>query len=191
MLALGVGMVVHVSLRACSGLLNRPELAGLRHGGVKDRIGHRYTSRLEARSRPVIYCVLVCGNYSTPAHGCQQRLWLRCYTRSIGLAAHRAGLINGRDGSLSHIQKDKDSLLSRTRRIRGQVEAVERALEDGDECASILQQIAACRGAINGLMGELMEGELRDHVLSPNAKPGSDRARAAERLIQVLRTYLK
>jgi len=92
---------------------------------------------------------------------------------------------------LSHTQKDKENLLSRTRRIRGQVEAIERALEDGDECGSILQQIAACRGAINGLMGELMEGELRDHVLSPNAKPGSDRARAAERLIQVLRTYLK
>jgi len=92
---------------------------------------------------------------------------------------------------LSHTQKDKENLLSRTRRIRGQVEAIERALEDGEECASILQQIAACRGAINGLMGELMEGELRDHVLSPNAKPGSDRARAAERLIQVLRTYLK
>jgi len=54
-----------------------------------------------------------------------------------------------------------------------------------------LQQIAACRGAINGLMGELMEGEVRGHVLSPNAKPGSDRARAAEQLIQVLRTYLK
>ena len=92
---------------------------------------------------------------------------------------------------MSHTQKDKENLLSRTRRIRGQVEAIERALEDGDECGSILQQIAACRGAINGLMGELMEGELRDHVLSPNAKPGSDRARAAERLIQVLRTYLK
>ena len=92
---------------------------------------------------------------------------------------------------MSHAQKDKENLLSRTRRIRGQVEAIERALEEEDECGSILQQIAACRGAINGLMGELMEGELRDHVLSPNAKPGSDRARAAERLIQVLRTYLK
>jgi DNA-binding FrmR family transcriptional regulator len=110
----------------------------------------------------------------------------------LGALACPAGrLDHGRDGSLSHTQKDKENLLSRTRRIRGQVEAVERALEDGDECASILQQIAACRGAINGLMGELMEGELRDHVLSPNAKPGSDRARAAERLIQVLRTYLK
>jgi len=92
---------------------------------------------------------------------------------------------------LSHTKKDKENLLARTRRIRGQIEAVEKALEEDAECASILQQIAACRGAINGLMGEIMEGEVRDHVLSPTAKPGSDRARAADQLIQVLRTYLK
>lgn len=92
---------------------------------------------------------------------------------------------------MSHTKKDKENLLARTRRIRGQIEAIERALEDDEECASVLQQIAACRGAINGLMGELMEGEVRDHVLSPSSKPGSDRARAAEQLIQVLRTYLK
>ena len=92
---------------------------------------------------------------------------------------------------MSHIKRNKEELLSRTRRIRGQMEAIERALEEDNECASILQQIAACRGAINGLMGELMEGEVRHHVLSPNAKPGSNRARAAEELIQVLRTYLK
>jgi DNA-binding FrmR family transcriptional regulator len=51
--------------------------------------------------------------------------------------------------------------------------------------------MSACRGAINGLMTELIEGEVRFHVLSPNAKPGSNRALAAERLIQVLHTYLK
>ncbi len=84
----------------------------------------------------------------------------------------------------------KENLLGRSR-IRGQVGAIERALEEGEDCASILQQIAAGRGAINGLMAELMEGEVRDQVLSPNAKRGSGRARAAEQLIHVLRTYLK
>ena len=98
---------------------------------------------------------------------------------------------DGEEEHLSHTQKDKVNLLSRTRRIRGQVEAIERALEKDAECASVLQQIAACRGAINGLMAELMEGEVRDHVLSPKARPGSDRSRAAEHLIFVLRTYLK
>lgn len=92
---------------------------------------------------------------------------------------------------LAHTQRNKESLLGRIRRIRGQVEALERALEEEEDCASILQQIAACRGAINGLMTELIEGEVRHHVLSPNAKPGSNRALAAERLIQVLHTYLK
>ena len=92
---------------------------------------------------------------------------------------------------MSHTKQDKENLLARTRRIRGQLEAIERALEDEEECASILQQIAACRGAINGLMAELMEGQVRDHVLGPNAPHGSDRARAAEQVIQVLRTYLK
>jgi len=92
---------------------------------------------------------------------------------------------------LAHTQRDKEGLLGRVRRIRGQVEGLERALEEEDDCASILQQISACRGAINGLMKELIEGEVRDHVLSPRAKPGSNRAEAAERLIQVLHTYLK
>jgi DNA-binding FrmR family transcriptional regulator len=92
---------------------------------------------------------------------------------------------------LSHTRKSKEDLLARTRRIRGQIEAIERSLEEEEDCASVLQQIAACRGAINGLMAEIMEGEVRDHVLSPSAKPGSDRARAAEEVIQVLRTYLK
>src|SRR5579885_1797090 len=66
-----------------------------------------------------------------------------------------------------------------------------RALEEEEDCASILQQIAACRGAINGLMTELIEGEVRHHVLSPTANPGSNRALAAERLIKILHTYLK
>jgi DNA-binding FrmR family transcriptional regulator len=91
----------------------------------------------------------------------------------------------------AHTQRDKAGLLGRIRRIRGQVEGLERALDEDEDCASILQQIAACRGAINGLMSELVEGEVRYHVLSPHAKPGSNRAEAAERLIQVLHTYLK
>ena len=92
---------------------------------------------------------------------------------------------------LAHTQRDKEGLLGRIRRIRGQVEGLERALEEDEDCASILQQMSACRGAINGLMTELIEGEVRFHVLSPNAKPGSNQALAAERLIQVLHTYLK
>ena len=68
---------------------------------------------------------------------------------------------------MAHTTKDKKKLLSRTRRIKGQVEAVERALEGDAECEDILQLVASCRGALNGLMAELIEGHVRFHVLSP------------------------
>src|SRR5579875_128965 len=78
-----------------------------------------------------------------------------------------------------------------TNTLPGAWAATVRALEEEEDCAYILQQIAACRGAINGLMTELIEGEVRHHVLSPTAKPGSNRTLAAERLIKILHTYLK
>jgi DNA-binding FrmR family transcriptional regulator len=63
--------------------------------------------------------------------------------------------------SMSHTTKDKKKLLSRIRRIKGQSEAIERALEGEGECEEILQLVASCRGALNGLMAELIEGHLR------------------------------
>lgn len=92
---------------------------------------------------------------------------------------------------MAHTTKDKDKLLSRVRRIRGQVEAIERAIETEQECAGVLQLMAACRGALNGLMAEVMEGHVRFHVLSPKAKASSPEAKAADELIQVVRAYLK
>ena len=70
---------------------------------------------------------------------------------------------------MAHTTKDKDKLLTRVRRIRGQVDAIERALDSEQECAGVLQLMAACRGALNGLMAEVMEGHVRFHVLSPNS----------------------
>ena len=74
------------------------------------------------------------------------------------------------------------------RRIRGQVEAVERALEEERSCAEVLQIIAACRGAMNGLMAELLEGHIRYHVINSDKAEGTQ---AAEELIDVLRSYLR
>jgi len=91
---------------------------------------------------------------------------------------------------MAHTTKDKTRLLSRVRRIRGQVEAMERAIDTEQECFSVLQLMAACRGALNGLMAEVMEGHVRFHVLSPNAQ-NSPQAKAAEELIDVVRAYLK
>jgi DNA-binding FrmR family transcriptional regulator len=92
---------------------------------------------------------------------------------------------------LAHTTGEKKKLVSRVHRIRGQVEGIAKALEEERDCSVVLQQIAACRGAINGLMSELMEGEVRFHVLSKNAKANSSEANAADNLVKVLRTYLK
>jgi len=90
---------------------------------------------------------------------------------------------------LSHTTKDKKKLLSRIRRIKGQSEAIERALEGDGECEDILQLVASCRGALNGLMAELIEGHVRFHVLSPEQKTLPSQVEAADELISVIKRY--
>lgn len=92
---------------------------------------------------------------------------------------------------MAHVIRDKEKLLQRVRRLRGQVDAVERALEAGAECGSILHTTAACRGAIDALMGELIEGHIRFHVADPDHRPGSERAKATQELIDIVKTYLR
>jgi DNA-binding FrmR family transcriptional regulator len=92
---------------------------------------------------------------------------------------------------MSHTVREKTKLLGRVRRIRGQVEAVERALEAEIGCADVLQLVASIRGAVNGLTAELLEDHIRLHVVDPALEPDTDRARGAEELIEVVRTYLK
>jgi FrmR/RcnR family transcriptional regulator, repressor of frmRAB operon len=98
------------------------------------------------------------------------------------------GYINS---AMAHTSKDKEKLLKRVRRIRGQVEAIERALESEQECGGVLQLMAACRGALNGLMAEVMEGHVRFHVLDPEKGKDSPQGQAAEELIDIVRAYLK
>ncbi len=92
---------------------------------------------------------------------------------------------------MAHTKKDKDKLIARVRRIGGQVAAIEKALTEDQECSSVLQLIASCRGAIGGLMSEVVEGHIRSHVIGPEAGADSERAEAAQELIDVLKTYLK
>ena len=92
---------------------------------------------------------------------------------------------------MAHVVRDQQKLLNRVRRIRGQLDAIEKALGEEQDCSSILQVIAACRGAINGLMAEVLEGHVRFHVLNPDQRPTSTQARAAQELIDVVNTYLK
>jgi DNA-binding FrmR family transcriptional regulator len=88
---------------------------------------------------------------------------------------------------MSHILKEKLELVSRAKKIIGQLESVLRGLEEDAHCSDVLQRLAAARGAINSLMGELMEDHIRNHM--PRKTKSS--AEAAEDLVEIVRTYLK
>jgi DNA-binding FrmR family transcriptional regulator len=92
---------------------------------------------------------------------------------------------------VSHTAREKVKLLNRVRRIRGQIEAVERALEQEIGCSDVLQLIAGARGAINGLMAEVMEDHIRMHLVASAQCPEPEQAQAAEELIEVVRSYLR
>ena len=91
---------------------------------------------------------------------------------------------------MPHTIKEKKQLLTRVRRIKGQADALEKALEQGGDCSAILQQIAAIRGAVNGLMAEVLEGHIREH-LGVDEIPAEQRSRDHENVVAVLRSYLK
>jgi DNA-binding FrmR family transcriptional regulator len=92
---------------------------------------------------------------------------------------------------MAHIIRDKKKMLNRVRRIRGQLEAIEGAIEREADCSDILHTISACRGAINSLMAEVLDGHIRFHVIDPDQDPRSEKAKAAQELIDVLRAYLR
>jgi DNA-binding FrmR family transcriptional regulator len=87
--------------------------------------------------------------------------------------------------------RETSKLLKRVRRIRGQIEAVERALEQEIGCEDIMQLIAPTRGAINGLVAEVMEDHIRVYAMDPERDPNFERAQATKALIDVVRSYLK
>lgn len=91
---------------------------------------------------------------------------------------------------MAHTIHEKAALLARVRRIQGQAAALERALEQEADCAAVLQQIAAVRGAVNGLMAQVLEGHLREHLAAAERTPEQRRA-DLDQVIAVLRSYLR
>ena len=91
---------------------------------------------------------------------------------------------------MAHLKSDDDALIKRVRRIAGQVAAIERALAASDDCTKTLHLVAATRGAINGLMDEIIEAHVREHVARPDL-PDDQRAVGAEELIAAIRRYSK
>lgn len=92
---------------------------------------------------------------------------------------------------MTHTVREKQKLLARVRRIRGQVEAIERALDGEAGCEQVLQLIAGARGAMAGLMAEVVEDHILTHLVDRDAHPDALNLEEAGHLIDVVRTYLK
>jgi DNA-binding FrmR family transcriptional regulator len=92
---------------------------------------------------------------------------------------------------VAHTAQEKKDLLVRVKRVQGQLESIRQAIEEERECAEVLQQIAACRGAMGSLLAEIIEGEIKFHVLTKNTKANSQEMKAAENLVQILHRYIK
>jgi DNA-binding FrmR family transcriptional regulator len=92
---------------------------------------------------------------------------------------------------MTHTVREKQKLLARVRRIRGQVEAIERALESEAGCEKVMHLLAGLRGATSGLMAEVVEDHVRTHLVDADSHPGALNVEAADQLLDVIRTYLK
>jgi FrmR/RcnR family transcriptional regulator, repressor of frmRAB operon len=92
---------------------------------------------------------------------------------------------------MTHTVREKQKLVARVRRIRGQVEAVERALATEVGCERVMHLLASTRAALAGLMAEVVEDHVREHLVDAEQHPGALNDEAAEQLLAVVRTYLK
>ena len=91
---------------------------------------------------------------------------------------------------VGHTIRDKQKLLNRVSRIRGQIEAIERALLEETGCMQVLQQITSCRGAMNGLLAVVLEDHIRTHLVDAEAH-ASDEGDAKEQLVEIIHSYFK
>lgn len=91
---------------------------------------------------------------------------------------------------MAHINHNKQKVLTRINRIKGQIEALETALAKEVDCAAFLHQIASVRGALDGLMSEALEGHIREHLGAVH-EHSEQREQDLEQVISVLKTYLK
>ncbi|HEV2421372.1 MAG TPA: metal/formaldehyde-sensitive transcriptional repressor [Candidatus Acidoferrales bacterium] len=78
-------------------------------------------------------------------------------------------------------------MVNRTKKVIGQLESVLRGLNEDEQCADVLQRLAAARGAVNSLMGELLEDHIRNHM-PRNSKSAEE---AAEDVIEIVKMYLR
>ncbi|MFO1249404.1 MAG: metal/formaldehyde-sensitive transcriptional repressor [Alphaproteobacteria bacterium] len=92
---------------------------------------------------------------------------------------------------MTHAIYEKQKLLNRVRRLRGQVDAIERTLEAEGSCTEVMRLLTAARGAMNGMMAEVVEDHIQMHMMEANRKPTRDEIEAADELVEVLRSYIR
>jgi DNA-binding FrmR family transcriptional regulator len=90
---------------------------------------------------------------------------------------------------MAHTIRDKTKLLARVSRLKGQLDAFAKGIESDQDCYQVMQLLSSCRGALNGLMGEMVEGHIREHIVeSANKK---DAAESGEDLIEIMKSFWK
>ena len=90
---------------------------------------------------------------------------------------------------MAHSQRDKQKLLSRINRLKGQLGSAARLIEDEEECYKVLQVLASCRGALNGLMGDMVDGHVQMHVVKARTKRAA--SRAGREVTEIMRSFWK
>jgi len=92
---------------------------------------------------------------------------------------------------MAHPVVERQKLLNRVRRLRGQVDAIERALIADEGCTEVMRLVTASRGAINGIMAEVLSGHIQTHMIDPDRRPSQRERDAASELADVLRSYVR
>lgn len=90
---------------------------------------------------------------------------------------------------MGHTIGDKKKILARVNRLKGQLEAFSAAVESEQDCYKVMQLLASCRGALHGLMGDLVNNHIREHVVQADNK--KDAARAGDELIAIMESFWK
>lgn len=90
---------------------------------------------------------------------------------------------------MAHTIRDKNKILARVNRIKGQLDAFSKAIDSEKDCYEVMQLLASCRGALNGLMGEMVEGHIREHIVE--AKNKAEAGESGEDLIDIMNSFWK
>lgn len=99
-------------------------------------------------------------------------------------------LLMERSRPMAHPVSDKTKVLDRMQHIQTRIDAIQQAIEAELGCVDILRMLSDVRSAVNDLSTDLVEESIRKHV-DATQDGATDRARAAQELIDAVRSYAK